>query len=36
MLPAATSENVASPYCSDEHDLNPQKMADGGDTLGKF
>ena len=36
MLPAATSENVASSLCSDERDLNPQKMEGDGDDWGKF
>jgi hypothetical protein len=36
MLIPATSENVASPHCSDECELNSQKTARGGVGIAKF
>jgi len=36
MLIPATSENVASPHCSDECEMNSQKMARGDDAIAKF
>jgi hypothetical protein len=36
MLIPATSENGASPHCSDERAVNSQKAERGGDGVAKF
>jgi hypothetical protein len=36
MPPAATLENVASPHCSDERELNLQKAEPGDGGMAKY